>query len=216
MLFYEFCRELAYVTMRLLFGLRTHNIANVPATGGLLIAANHQSYLDPPAVGSHIRQRHLTYIARASLFKFKPFAWLIASLNSIPIREDQSDAAAIKEAIRRLESGGAVLIFPEGSRSDSGLIQPFKRGVALLMKKGRCPVLPVAIDGAYDAWPNSRTLPRPFGRGVHVKFGRPIPYDELMREGADAALARIEREVRALWIELRRERGLPAEAPAPA
>ncbi|CAG0967128.1 1-acyl-sn-glycerol-3-phosphate acyltransferase [Phycisphaerales bacterium] len=211
-LFFELCRTASYLVLRGFFGLRASRADRVPVTGALLVAANHQSYLDPPAVGGPIWARHFTFIARAGLFKFKPFAWMIANLNSIPIREDQSDAAAIKEAIRRLEGGAVVLIFPEGSRSSDGRIRPFKRGVALLVKKARCPVLPAAIDGAFEAWPNSRKIPRPFGRPIHVKYGEPIPYDELMKDGAEAALERIEREVRALWNELRRERGLPGEA----
>jgi len=207
--FYEFWRVLCHTLLRLGFRLTTRGVENVPAMGPLLIAANHQSYLDPPGIGSPITQRHLCFIAKAGLFRFKPFAWVITNLNSIPIREDQGDAAAIKEAIRRLEGGAAVLIFPEGSRCDDGKIAPFKRGVALLMKKARCPVLPAAIDGAFEAWPNSRGVPLAFRRRIWVRYGRPIPYDELMQDGADAALARIEREVRELWAQIRAERGLP-------
>ncbi|GJQ29856.1 MAG: hypothetical protein HBSAPP03_17400 [Phycisphaerae bacterium] len=205
-LFYDLCRMASHVILRVFFGLRVRGLERVPQTGPLLIAANHASYLDPPAVGVAIRNRHLTFIAQAGLFKFKPFAWLISTLNSVPVRGDAGDSAAMKAALARLAAGGAVLIFPEGSRSDDGTIRPFKRGVALLMKKARCPVLPVAIDGAYEAWPNSRMLPRPFGRPVRVLYGTPIPEAELLKDGAEAGLARIERDVRALAEQLRAER----------
>lgn len=210
-IFYDFFRGLSHIALRLFFGHRTEGLERVPQSGGLLIAANHGSYLDPNAVGAAIRNRHLTFIAQAGLFKFKPFAWFITNLNSIPIRGDQGDTATMKAAITRLGEGGAVMIFPEGSRSSDGQIQPFKRGVSLLMKKAKVPVLPVAVDGAFEAWPNSRLFPRPFGKPIRVLYGTPIPYDELMKDGAEAGLARIEREVRALWETLRAQR--PAAAP---
>lgn len=205
--FYELCRKSARGLLWALVGLRVRDVERVPKTGALLIAANHESYLDPPCVGGAITQRHVAYIARAGLFKWKPFAWLISTLNSVPIREEQGDSAAIRETLRRLELGHAVLIFPEGSRSEDGSLGEFKRGVALLMKKARCPVLPAAIDGAYEAWPRRRKWPRLFGPGVRVLYGDPIPYDELMKDGADAGLARIREEVARLRAQLKAERG---------
>lgn len=208
--FYELCRKAARGLLWALVGLRVRNVERVPKTGPLLIAANHESYLDPPCVGGAITQRHVAYIARAALFDWKPFAWLISTLNSVPVREDQGDAAAIRETLRRLGLGHAVLIFPEGSRSEDGGLGEFKRGVALLMKKARCPVLPAAIDGAYEAWPRSRKLPRIFGPGVRVLYGEAIPFDELMKDGPDAALARIRDEVARLRAQLKAERGVTA------
>ena len=193
---------------------RAYHAARVPAAGPLLIAANHESYLDPPLVGSFLHTRQISYIARAGLFKFKPLAWLITALNSISLKEDSGDAAAIREILRRLERGDAVLIFPEGSRSPDGEMQEFKRGVALLVKKARCPVLPVAVDGCFDAWPRHRKLPRIFHR-VGVLYGEPIPYDELMKDGPDAALERLHAEVATLLEELRRRAGRAPAAPAP-
>lgn len=200
--YYHTWRALILFSMRVLFGLRAYDRGNVPARGPILIAANHQSYLDPTAIGCPVSHRELLYIARAGLFKYKLFASAIASVNAIPIREDQGDTAAIKESLRRLDQGAGILIFPEGSRSEDGSIQPFKRGVALLMKKARCPVVPAAIHGGYEVWPRHRRFPRIFGPRVRVKYGRAIPYEELMRDGPDAALLRIEAEVRRLWLEL--------------
>jgi 1-acyl-sn-glycerol-3-phosphate acyltransferase len=198
-LVYEVCRHTARLTLRLLVRLRGRGAAHVPHSGAVLLAANHESYLDPPAIGSLI-PRHVTFVARAGLFRFKPFAGLLSLLNCIPINEDESDVAAIKETLRRLDKGDAVLIFPEGSRSADGSIAPFKRGVALLVKRARCPVVPVAIRGAFHAWPRDRALPRP-GR-VSIRYGRPIPYDRLMAHGPDAALELIRTEILRLWDDL--------------
>ncbi len=193
--FYECVRRGLVLLFRVVYRAEVVGRERVPASGPLLIAANHQSFLDPPAIGCFIASRHLNFVARGGLFRFAPFAWFISLLNALPIREEGSDAAAIKETLRRLAQGRAILIFPEGSRTPDGKMHEFKRGVALLVKKARCPVVPAAIQGAFEAWPVSRGSPRLLGQRVRVAYGAPIPYDELMKDGADAALARIESEV---------------------
>src|SRR4051812_39816774 len=84
-LFYIFARWVCRTTLQLLFGARATGSGNVPQTGALLMVSNHQSYLDPPAVGAFVGARHMEFLARASLFKFKPFAWLISWCNTVPI-----------------------------------------------------------------------------------------------------------------------------------
>jgi 1-acyl-sn-glycerol-3-phosphate acyltransferase len=204
-LFYEICRLSARAVLWLICRPSGRGLENIPQKGSLLIAANHQSYLDPPTIGGLISIRQLDFIARSGLFAFGPFARLITWLNSIPVRGDASDSATIKEVIRRIESGHAVLIFPEGSRTPDGAMHRFKRGIALLVKRAKCPVLPVAIEGAYDNWPRRRKAPRFFGNRVLVKYGAPIPYDELMKDGVDAALTRLALEIDRMRLELRVE-----------
>jgi 1-acyl-sn-glycerol-3-phosphate acyltransferase len=182
----------------------------------LLIVANHQSYLDPPVIGCAIRNRHLDYIARAGLFENRVVGAFIAAMNSIPIREEGGDTAAIKEVLRRLGEGRAVLIFPEGTRSPDGAMRPFKRGVAVLVKRARCPVLPVAVEGAFDAWPRDRKQPRFWGQRLSAMIGEPIGYDELMRNGPDAALALLEREIDSMRLKLRAQMRNETEGHFPA
>ena len=197
------CQFACSVVLGLLYRLQVRNQRAVPATGPVLIAANHQSFLDPPAIGCRVTQRQLDFVARSGLFGSKHFGGFLAFLNSIPVAEEGPDAKAIKEIIRRLRMGRCVMIFPEGSRSETGEIEPFKRGVALLVKRAQCPVVPAAIDGAFEAWPRARKRPKLlFAPKLRVLYGEAIPYDELMADGADAALERVEREVRALHARL--------------
>lgn len=201
-LFYAFARAAARLTLRVVFGARAYGSENIPQTGALLLVANHQSYLDPPTVGSFVGRRHLEFLGRASLFKFRPFAWLISLLNTVPIRDDEGDAAAIREILRRLERGSAVLIFPEGTRTPDGIVHDFKRGAALVMRKAKCPILPAAIVGAYERWPEREKWPRLSGPPVRVKYGKVIPYEELMKDGGERAMIRLREEVLKLKGEL--------------
>lgn len=212
-------RALISLFYSIFFRARSYAADGVPATGPVLVVANHQSFLDPPLLGTAIRSRHAQYVARATLFKFKPFGWALALVNSIPIREDSGDAGAIREILKRLESGDLVILFPEGNRTDDGAMQAFKRGAALLVKRSRCPVVPAAVEGCFDTWPRFNPLPRLWGCPIFVKFGKPISHDELMKDGADAALRRLEREIDAMRLDLRqkirRQTGGTYPAPGP-
>jgi 1-acyl-sn-glycerol-3-phosphate acyltransferase len=199
---YASIRAVAKVLLKVVFGTRVYGAENIPQTGALLMVANHQSYLDPPTIGSFVGRRHMEFLARASLFRFKPFAKLISLLNSVPIQDDQGDSAAIREILRRLDMGRSILIFPEGTRTPDGQMHEFKRGAALVMRKAKCPVLPAAISGAYERWPISQKWPRLRGIGLRVNYGKVIPYDELMKDGADAAMVRLRDEVARLKGEL--------------
>ncbi|MBX3379490.1 MAG: 1-acyl-sn-glycerol-3-phosphate acyltransferase [Phycisphaeraceae bacterium] len=203
MLLYEFVGALCAMLFVLIYRVRVRGASNIPAKGPLLIAANHQSFLDPPLVGCFVRNRHLSFVAKIGLFTFGPFAWFISALNSVPINDTAGDAGAIKEILKRLAAGHAVLIFPEGSRTHDGGQKAFKRGVALLMKRAKCPVVPAAVEGCFDAWGPGVKFPRLLGHRVAVTYGKPIPYDELEKDGAQGALDRIAREVNALRLQTR-------------
>ncbi|MBM4108145.1 MAG: 1-acyl-sn-glycerol-3-phosphate acyltransferase [Phycisphaerae bacterium] len=196
-LIYRLARATVALLTSIVYRARAFGAHRVPARGGVLLVANHQSHLDGPLIGI-AAHRPLWFVARVGLFSFKPFGWLLAALNSIPIRQGESDAAAIRALIARLDAGGAVLIFPEGSRTPDGSLQPFSRGTALLIKRTGCPVVPVAVEGCFDAWPRSRLLPRLWRRRVAVAFGEPIGHDELMRDGPDGALTRLAEEIESL------------------
>ncbi|MFG0258826.1 MAG: lysophospholipid acyltransferase family protein [Phycisphaerales bacterium JB041] len=203
------------VFLTVFYRLRVRGQGVLPAEGPVLIAANHESYLDPPAIGCRIRNRQIDFVARQGLWANRHLGRFFAFLNSIPVAEEGPDTAAIKEIIRRLRMGRCVMIFPEGSRTSTGEVQPFKRGVAVLVKRAQCPVVPAALDGAFEAWPRHKAGPRLWrAPRIRVRFGDPIPYDELMADGAEAALARVEREVRALHASIQPDASNKAAAPA--
>jgi 1-acyl-sn-glycerol-3-phosphate acyltransferase len=190
--------------MVVLYRARHLGRARLPRTGAVLLVANHQSYIDPPLVGITVRSRHLDFIARMGLFNSPILDRILRAVNSVPIREEGGDAAAIKEILRRLDQGRAVLIFPEGTRSPDGAMRPFKRGVAVLVKRAKCPVVPVAVEGCFDAWPRERKWPRLLGQHVAVAFDHPISHAELMAAGPDAALELLEARIERMRVALRR------------
>ncbi len=203
-LWYDFCESACRASFRLWYGLRIEGERHVPEEGPVVFVSNHQSFLDPILNGMPVVDRQLTAIARETLFRNRAFAWLLRSYGAIAIRDERGDAGAMRAALAELAAGRCVLIYPEGSRSDDGSIQEFKRGVGLLIKRAKVPVLPMAVDGAFDVWPPDRARPALRGR-VGVRVGEPIPCDELLRDGIEAGLERLRREVESLRLGLRGE-----------
>ena len=197
--FFDLCRETVLWYFRIFHRLRRVDVMNIPREGPVLLVANHQSFYDPPAIGGGIRHRHSDFLARASLFKFKPFGWLISKLNASPIKQGAGDAGAMKATIEKMKNGRMMLVFPEGARTPDGELQKFQRGAAVLLKRAHCQVIPVGIAGAYEAWPRTRKLPIPFRDKIVVCYGEPIASDELRKESADAALEHLRERVEALY-----------------
>ena len=200
--FYASCRGAAQAVMTLLFRFRRGGLHNVPDGGPLIIVANHQSFLDPPAVGLCCPRRACFFMARSTLFKFGPFGKLIEWLNSIPLKQGESDVKAMRAALERLQRGGAVVLFPEGSRSMDGRMEEFQAGVAVIIKRAKCPVLPVGLDGMRDAFPRGGA-PVLWGRPTAAVVGEPISAEELAAMDAKDMLRRIGAEVDGLRLKAR-------------
>lgn len=160
------------------FNPRYSGVENIPATGAVLMVSNHQSHLDPPLIGSGC-PRMMNYIARDTLFRFKPFGWLIHSYNAIPIDRDGTGISGIKETLKRLKRGQIVLVFPEGTRTRDGNVGKFRPGFSSLAVRSKAAILPVAIEGAFAAWPRGQRFPHP--RPVRVHYGPPILPDDARR-----------------------------------
>jgi|SRR5690348_6720599 1-acyl-sn-glycerol-3-phosphate acyltransferase len=170
---YGVLKPIAVVLMKALFRLEAQGQEHVPAHGPLLLVANHSSVLDPPLVGG-AAPRPLTFLAKAELFKVPGFGALIRRLHAQPLRREGADPSALRAAQRVLQEGGALLVFPEGTRGDEGQLRPAKPGAALLAMQSGVPVVPVYVSGSGRAWPRGRRLPRP--AKVRVTFGAPLTF----------------------------------------
>lgn len=192
------------------FGLRSGGHRAVPASGGALILANHQSHLDPVLIGAAC-DRRLNPLARTTLFAFGPFGWLIGSLGAIPIDREGLGLSGLKETLRRLREGEVVLIFPEGTRTRDGEMARLKGGFASLARRAQVPLIPIGIDGAYDAWPRRR--PFPHSGTIQVEFGQPLLPAVIASLNDEQLLAEIERRLRACHQTARekRSRRVPAK-----
>jgi 1-acyl-sn-glycerol-3-phosphate acyltransferase len=177
-LWYNFLRFVCRMAGIALFSIRCGGREHIPASGGVLVVSNHQSHLDPILIGLTCNRR-MNYLARETLFGFAPFRWLIHSLDAIPIDREGLGMAGLKETLRRLKRDEIVLIFPEGTRTRDGRVAPLKPGFSVLVKRSGVPLLPVAIEGAFQAWPRWQKFPH---LGViEVQFGRPITAEEAAR-----------------------------------
>lgn len=157
-----------------LLGMRTFGCENVPKTGPVLLVANHQSYLDPPIIGV-ATSRRLNYLARKTLFKSRWFGAAIRALNAIPLDNEGIGFDGIKETLKRLKNGEAVLLFPEGARSFDGEMSPFRPGFLTLAMRSQATIVPVAVAGMFEAWPRTAKFPKL--HRVIVSFGEPLVYE---------------------------------------
>jgi 1-acyl-sn-glycerol-3-phosphate acyltransferase len=158
------------VVAKLGFRLRTYGRENLIENGPAILASNHSSYLDPPLVGVCCR-KDVYFLARKSLFERPVIGPLIAQLNTVPVDRDRGDVGAVRAMIKLLKSGNRVLVFPEGTRSKDGNLQPARAGVGLLIAKSLAPVVPVRVFGSYAALPRSggiRFVP------ITVVIGKPL------------------------------------------
>lgn len=158
---------------------RIYHPERVPREGPVILASNHVSYLDPPFVGSSL-PREIHYLAREDVFHYPIAGSLLRSLNAVPVNRDGSGAKGLKSILNRLLQGGGILIFPEGTRSRDGYLQPARDGIGLTIIKSSAPVVPVRIWGAFEAFGRNRWFPRP--RRISVKFGEPLGFKSLREE----------------------------------
>jgi 1-acyl-sn-glycerol-3-phosphate acyltransferase len=190
--------DTVFVSSYLGFGighsLRVIGRRHMPRSGPVLVLANHQSFFDPVLVGL-ASTRYLTYVARETLFRNKFFAGIIRSLDAIPIDNEGFSRQGIHGTLEALGKGLSVLLFPEGERTPHGGMEPFKPGVTLLLKKAKCPIVPVGIAGAFDSWPRFQKIPKlaplwaPPRKGtIALSVGRPISAEEVSHRPRDEQL----------------------------
>jgi 1-acyl-sn-glycerol-3-phosphate acyltransferase len=199
-LWYKFIKTIVRIVGAVFYRIRAFGLQNIPAEGGVLAVCNHQSHLDPPLVGI-CSPRQMSFLARDTLF-VGPFGKIIYSIGAIPIDREGAALSGIKESLKRLKQGDMLLLFPEGTRTNDGAIKAFRPGFTTLAVRSKSAILPVAIDGAFEAFPRSQKFPRP-GR-VRVYFGKPILPSEYANLDEKELIAEVERRVHECQAELKR------------
>lgn len=166
-----------YWTVRTIFSIycriETRGFENLPLKGPLMLVLNHKSFADPPMAAVLLRRR-VFFMAKIELFRFRPFGWLIASVGAFPVTRGRPDRKAIRRSLEILNNGLALMIFPEGHRSDSGDLQQARSGAVFLAQKTGCQVVPIGISGQYG-----------FRKTIRYSMGEPfvIP-PEMPRDSA--------------------------------
>lgn len=159
---------------------RARGIESLPTTGGALLLINHQSYVDPLLAGLPLT-RPVSYLARDNLFRVPIIGHILRNTYVMPINREAASTTSIREAIRRIDAGFYVGIFPEGTRTLDGHVGELKPGFLALLRRTSVPVIPVGIAGAYECYPKGTPFPWP-GK-VRVVFGEPIDRELLASFG---------------------------------
>jgi len=170
------------------FRWRVFNSGRVPLKGPVILASNHATFLDPPLIGSAVK-RDINYMARKSLFRYPGVGAILRAVQAVPVDRDGGGAAGMKAIMDRLEAGGGIVLFPEGTRTKDGNLQPARSGIGLIVIKSDAPVVPVRVFGTFDAqWRRIRILRPP---RVAVKYGRPLLFEKLRDEAKHCSKVRL-------------------------
>jgi len=183
---YRLLRGACAPMLRSMFGLEVTGLEHVPAEGPFILAANHHNYLDAVVLGVTM-PRHIHFLVMPRVYHASPLhPPLHRCLGSIPVNLERPDAGAIKRALRVLEDGGVVGIFPEGPFSREGRLVPGQPGAAMIALRSGVPVVPAAISGTYEALAGRRFyIPR--SHPLAVRFGEPLHVHQARRRRANQA-----------------------------
>jgi len=170
------------------FRCRYFNPARVPLCGPVILACNHASFIDPPLVGAGLH-RGISYLARDTLFRFPVLGALLRSWNAVPVDRDGGGASGVRRILDVLSAQQGVIVFPEGTRTRDGQLQPARAGIGLLVLKSQAPVVPVRVFGTFEAYGRHLSWPQP--RQVSVKYGRPLQFEHFRLEAQTCSKARL-------------------------
>jgi 1-acyl-sn-glycerol-3-phosphate acyltransferase len=179
---YQFSTRLFKLFLLLWHRLRIRGVQHIPDEGGVLMASNHASFLDPPVVGVGYRGRPVHFMARNTLWNSKFGAWWMTRVGCIPVSRGTGDIKALKLTIKALKEGKVVSMFPEGTRTEDGELQKAKGGIGFIIEKSGCVVVPAYIDGTYKAHPKGARFIKP--SKVTITYGKPITQDDFQALGS--------------------------------
>lgn len=170
---YGVCHYGIAVTFDMFFRGEVAGLEHLPKSGAFLIAGNHASHLDPPMIGSQV-PRQMCFFARKTLWHGPVSSWWLDAVGTIPVdRDGGQDVGALKRVLRALADGKVMILFPEGTRSPDGHLQPPKPGVGFIVCKTQVPVVPARIFGSFEAFGKGASVPK-LGTPLSVVFGPPI------------------------------------------
>ncbi len=199
---YSIGKAIAILILWFFGRLRVIGKENVPKNGGVLLCANHVSYIDPPALGC-ASPRPVHFMAKVELFKIPILGLLIKKVGAFPVRQHSADRQAIKTAIEYLQSGKVVGMFPEGTRVMTGKLGEALPGCGMVALRAKVPVIPVALINTEKLLPPHKVFLR-FTR-VKVVFGEPVPLDDLYenpgRESVDEVGRRVMKAISDLMLQ---------------
>lgn len=191
---------------------------NLPAEGPAILASNHVSYLDPPLIGALVK-RPVYFMAKDEVFQVPLLGSFLRSIGTFPVRRGRPDVRAVRHALRILERGEILGIFPEGTRNRTGdlrAVQPFRAGIGWLAIRSRAPVIPIAIDG-YVPWSGRPDWTRP--TRMRLTFGEPLTFAGLYPHAGRGPRAEVAARVREAVCRLLSSGvevcGVPVEAEGP-
>jgi 1-acyl-sn-glycerol-3-phosphate acyltransferase len=184
----ELIRPVVHAASRVFWKIEFRGVENVPAQGGVIIAANHQTYIDPFWLSLQIK-RPIRYLAWSDAFRWPIVGRGLVWLGAWPLALEGSDPAAIRRSLQWLRDGGAVVIFPEGARStEQGSLERFKAGAVRLALEAQVPILPVTIKGGNRVWPKGQRFPK-LGKVV-VTYHPPYHVEQCANEETRACARR--------------------------
>jgi 1-acyl-sn-glycerol-3-phosphate acyltransferase len=172
---YQFSYQLSKVLAKTFFDFKVVHAERIIEEGGVILAMNHQSYLDPPLAGIACR-REIHFLARKTLLEWPVLGPIFPKLNVVPVNQERADMSALKTVIKLIRAGECTIVFPEGARTLDGQLQPAQPGLGLIIAKTRAPVVPMRIFGAHEAFPRGGK-PHPF-RPITLVVGEPLYFTE--------------------------------------
>lgn len=173
---------------KIYFRAEWFNAERVPTTGPVILASNHASILDPPLVGTGL-DRGISYLARESIFRFPVVGWILRNWDAVPVDRDGGGARGLKAIMDRLLAGGGIILFPEGTRTHDGKLQPARSGIGLTVIKSNAPVVPVRVFGTFEAF--GKTVPFPRPHKITAKYGLPMGFAAQRAEAKICSKARL-------------------------
>lgn len=177
-------RPAAFAWTRACYRIEYEGLENVPMTGAVVLTPNHVTYLDPIWASVAV-ERRIYYMAWDAIFRIPILSSLVRACGAFPVRLQGHDKAAMREARCHLAAGRALMVFPEGGRTTTHQLMPFKAGAFRLALVAGVPVVPVTIDGGFDLWPPGTIFPKLFGR-IRIVYHPAIPVEKAP-ENADFA-----------------------------